>query len=392
MRRSHVLIKPAGERLLAARLALFYGAYFAAVGIHLPFWPLWLEWRGLDAVAIGYVLAAGFWPRIATNLLIPAISDRLGERRRPMILLTAVTLAGVGLFALARDFWPLLWLSVLTGATWAAILPLGEAVALGEAQRRDLNYGRIRLWGSIAFILAAIGIGQWLEDAGPAIILWSVAAAVACILGACMLLPDGIARTRPVAFADFRRLTGTREFLAFVAAAAMIQVSHAVYYGFATLHWRAAGHGELVIGLLWAEGVVAEVVLFACAGALLRRLGPIRLLIFAGALTVVRWALSALSTDLAVLVPAQALHAASFGATHLAAMYYLRDHTPPELHASAQGFYAAIGTALPFGLLTPLAGWLYGAADGDAFWAMAALALAGTALAAKLASRLRLAG
>jgi MFS transporter, PPP family, 3-phenylpropionic acid transporter len=100
-----------------------------------------------------------------------------------------------------------------------------------------------------------------------------------------------------------------------------------------------------------------------------------------------RWGLSALSTDLAVLVPAQALHAASFGATHLAAMYYLRDHTPPELHASAQGFYAAIGTALPFGLLTPVAGWLYGAAGGDAFWAMAALALAGTALAARLASR-----
>ncbi|HEX6113347.1 MAG TPA: MFS transporter [Geminicoccaceae bacterium] len=386
-----LLTGPAGERLLATRLALFYGAYFAAVGIHLPFWPVWLEWRGLDAAEIGYVVAAGFWPRIATSLLIPAMSDRLGKRRRPMILLTAVTLAGLALFALARDFWPLLLLSVLTGATWAAILPLGEAVTLGEAQRRDLNYGRIRLWGSIAFILAAIGIGQWLEHAGPAIILWSIAAVVACLLGACILLPEGRSTARAAAFADFRRLAGTPAFLAFIAAAGMIQVSHAVYYGFATLHWRGAGHGELVIGLLWAEGVVAEVVLFAWAGALLRRLGPVPLLILAGVLTVARWVLSALSTDLAVLVPAQALHAASFGAVHLAAMYYLRDHTPPELHASAQGFYAAIGTALPFGLLTPLAGWLYGAAGGDAFWAMAALALAGTALAARLASRPHLA-
>jgi MFS transporter, PPP family, 3-phenylpropionic acid transporter len=101
---------------------------------------------------------------------------------------------------------------------------------------------------------------------------------------------------------------------------------------------------------------------------------------------VARWALSALSIELAFLVAAQALHAASFGAVHLAAMHYLRDHTPPELHASAQGFYAAIGTALPFGLLTPLAGWLYGVAGGGAFWAMAALALAGTMLALKLAA------
>jgi MFS transporter, PPP family, 3-phenylpropionic acid transporter len=391
MRVDHVLAGSAGERQLAARLALFYGAYFAAVGIYLPFWPLWLEWRGLDAVEIGYVLAAGFWPRIATSLLIPALSDRLGERRRPMILLTAVTLLGLALFALASNFWPLLLLSVLTGATWAAILPLGEAVALGEAQRRDLSYGRIRLWGSLAFVLAAIGIGQWLEGAGPAIILWSIATAVACMLGACILLPAGRSSAHPAVLADVRRLAGTPEFLAFVAAGGLIQVSHAVYYGFATLHWRGAGHGELVIGLLWAEGVVAEVVLFACAGALLRRLGPMRLLLLAGTLTVARWALFALSTELAVLVPAQALHAASFGGTHLAAMHYLRDHTPPELHASAQGFYAAIGVALPFGLLTPLAGWLYGVADGDAFWAMAALALAGTGLAAMLTSRLRLA-
>jgi MFS transporter, PPP family, 3-phenylpropionic acid transporter len=372
------------EHLLAARLALFYAAYFAAVGIYLPFWPVWLESRGLDATEIGYVLAAAFWPRVVTNLLIPSISDRLGERRRPMILLTAATLGGLILFAVARDFWPLLLLSLLTGTSWATILPLGEALALGEAKRRDLDYGRVRLWGSLAFILTAIGVGEWLERAGPPIILWSVAAMVAWLLAACVLLPPGEFEGRAAAAADLRRLVRKPEFLAFVAAAGLLQASHAVYYGFATLHWRAAGHGELVIGLLWAEGVVAEVALFAWAAALLRRFPPIRLLALAGALTVTRWAVSALSTDLVVLVPAQALHAASFGAVHLAAMHYLRDRTPPELHASAQGFYAALGTALPFGLLTPAAGWLYGIGGGLAFWAMAAIALVGTALAARL--------
>jgi MFS transporter, PPP family, 3-phenylpropionic acid transporter len=372
------------EHLLAARLALFYAAYFAAVGIYLPFWPVWLESRGLDATEIGYVLAAAFWPRVVTNLLIPSISDRLGERRRPMILLTAATLGGLILFAVARDFWPLLLLSLLTGTSWATILPLGEALALGEAKRRDLDYGRVRLWGSLTFIMTAIGVGEWLERAGPPIILWSVAAMVAWLLAACVLLPPGEFEGRAAAAADLRRLVRKPEFLAFVAAAGLLQASHAVYYGFATLHWRAAGHGELVIGLLWAEGVVAEVALFAWAAALLRRFPPIRLLALAGALTVTRWAVSALSTDLVVLVPAQALHAASFGAVHLAAMHYLRDRTPPELHASAQGFYAALGTALPFGLLTPVAGWLYGIGGGLAFWAMAAIALVGTALAARL--------
>jgi MFS transporter, PPP family, 3-phenylpropionic acid transporter len=364
------------------RLALFYGAYFAAVGIHLPFWPVWLEARGLAPTEIGYVLAAAFWPRIVTSLLIPSLADRFGDRLRPMIVLAAVTLVGLVLFGLARDFLALLLLSLITGASWAAILPLGETVVLREAKRRDLSYGRIRLWGSLTFILGAIGVGEWLKRAGPEIVLWSIAGAVAATLVACLLLPEERSRGESSGSTELRRLVRQPGLLAFVAAAGMIQASHAAYYGFATLHWRAAGHGELVIGLLWAEGVVAEILLFAAAAPLLRRFEPIRLLALAGALAAMRWGLAGLSTELAVLVPAQALHAASFGAVHLAAMHYLRDRTPPELHASAQGFYAAIGTALPFGLVTPVAGWLFGITGGGVFWAMAALALAGTALAA----------
>jgi PPP family 3-phenylpropionic acid transporter len=142
-----------------------------------------------------------------------------------------------------------------------------------------------------------------------------------------------------------------------------------------------------VVGLLWAEGVVAEILLLACASALFRWLEPHRLLAVAGALTVVRWSVTALGSDLALLVPAQLLHGASFGATYLATMHYLRDHTPPALQASAQAINASVGFALLFGLVTPVAGWLYAAAGGSAFWAMAAIALAGTAIAAGLNTR-----
>jgi PPP family 3-phenylpropionic acid transporter len=342
---------------------------------------VWLEAHSLSATEIGYVLAAAFWPRVVTSFLIPALADRLGTRRRPMIALAAATLAGVLLFALARDFSSLLLLSMITGASWAAILPLGEALALAEAKRRDLGYGRVRLWGSLAFILGAVGLGEWLEHAGPDVVLWSIAGTVAATLIACIALPEEPTAAAAPDAGKLGRLVRESGLVGFVAAAGLIQASHAAYYGFATLHWRAAGHDELVIGALWAGGVVAEVLLFAAAGAVLRRLEPTRLLALAGALTAVRWGLLGLSADLVVLVPAQALHAASFGATHLAAMHYLRDRTPPDLHASAQGFYAAIGTALPFGLVTPVAGWLYGAAGGGAFFAMAALALAGAALA-----------
>ncbi len=369
---------------IATRLAFFYGAAFAAVGIHLPFWPVWLEAQGLSATEIGYVIAAGFWPRVVTNPLIAREADRLGERRRPMALLAVMTLIAVTLFSVADGFWAILGLSLLAGTTWAAILPLGEALALRQTQSHQISYGRVRAWGSISFVLVAIGAGRWLEQTGPSVILPLLGAMVAVTALACVTLPETKDGHRPQEPPRLRRLLQQPGVLRFIFAAGLIQVSHSVYYSFATLHWRAAGHGEAVIGWLWAEGVIAEVLLFFWAGALLLRVSALQLLILAGSLAALRWCLTAASTDLLVLILAQALHAATFGAAHLAAIHHLRDITPPELQASAQALYAAIGFALLFGLITPVSGWLYETIGGMAFLAMAGLAVLGTGLAATM--------
>jgi PPP family 3-phenylpropionic acid transporter len=369
---------------IGIRLAVFYGSAFAATGVFLPFWPVWLAAQGLSPAEIGYVLAAGFWPRVVSNLVIARQSDHWGERRRLMAALAAVTLVGLALFALVDRLLWFLVLSALTGASWASILPLGEALALNQAKRAGLDYGRVRLWGSLTFILMAVGAGLWVERSGAPIVLALLLGAVGLTLLACLLLPEDATPVRQDAPPRLRRLLEQPGFVWFIGAAGLIHVSHAVYYGFATLHWRAAGYGEATIGWLWALAVLAEVLLFWWAGALLRRVDPVRLLALAGALTVLRWLLTASSVALPVLLLAQTLHAASFGAAHLAAMHHLRDTTPAELQASAQGVYAAFGFALPFGLITPLAGWLYGAAGGAAFLAMAALALLGTALVARI--------
>jgi PPP family 3-phenylpropionic acid transporter len=376
-----------GSLTTAVRLAAFYAAVFAVVGVQVPFWPVWLEARGLSASQIGWVIAAAFWPRVITSLMIPHQADRLGERRRPMAVLAAITLIGVALFALADRFWMFMGLGLVTGACFAAILPLGEALVLQETHRHRLSYGRVRLWGSITFIVAAIATGRSLQQSGSEVVLLLLLIALAATVACCLALPEQPRPPRAGTPLGVTRLLRQPGLLSFVLAAGLIQASHVVYYGFATLHWRAAGLGEAVIGWLWAEGVVAEIVLFTWAAAVLRRLPPLQLLAVAGGLTVLRWVATALSTDLAVLVPVQTLHAASFGAVHLATVHYLRAQTPLELQASAQGFYAAIGGALLSGLITPVGGWLYGRAGGEAFWAMAAIALAGTIAAIGLMRR-----
>lgn len=369
------------------RLALFYGASFAAIGISLPYWPVWLASRGLTPTEIGLLLAANFWPRIATSVAIAHTADRMGRRRPLMLLLAAVTLIGMALFALAHHLWLFLLLSLVTGASRAAILPLGEALALRELKAQGFGYGPVRLWGSITFILASVGGGWWIGRSGPESVLGLLLALLTVNLLACAQLPENRAPQPPPEPPRLGQLVRLPGLLRLVLAAGLIQVSHALYYGFASLHWRAGGLSEAVIGWLWAEGVIAEVLLFAFASRVLHRLDPPRLLTLAGGLAVLRWCLTAAGTDLALLIPAQALHAASFGAVHLATMHQLRDRVPPELQASAQGFYAAIGNALLFGLVTPLAGWLYAKAGGTAFFAMAALALAGTWLSTAIDAR-----
>ncbi|MGI9451181.1 MAG: 3-phenylpropionate MFS transporter [Geminicoccaceae bacterium] len=368
----------------AVRLAFFYAAIFASIGIFLPYWPLWLDFRGLSPSEIGLIIGASFWPRIVTSLVIPHLADRLGKRRSAMVWLTALTLLGLGGFALVSEFWLFMLLSLLTGATWASILPLGEAISLNQTARHELSYGRVRLWGSMTFILMSIGGGYALDIFGASVIFSLILGLTFLTLIACVTMPDVDQTPRSAEGLHLSQLFRRLELWQLVIASGLIQVSHAVFYGFGTIHWRAAGHGDATIGWLWAEGVIAEVLLFMWGAKLIGRMSNRQLIMIAGALAVLRWTLNGFSASLPLLILTQALHAASFALTYLATLHYLRDTTPPALQASAQGFYSAIGLAPLFGIATPLSGWLYGLVQGQAFFAMAVMAMIGTLLAMTL--------
>ena len=208
-------------------------------------------------------------------------------------------------------------------------------------------------------------------------------------LAACAGLPD--TRTAPAETArlPIGLVLRDRTFVLFLATVALIQGSHAVYYAFGTLHWRAVGYSDAVIGWLWAEGVIAEIILFAFGGALVRRLGPARLILLAGIAGIVRWCATGLSDALPVLVMVQALHAFTFGAAHLGAIYFIARTVPPALSATAQSLYSAAVMGLGLGLAILASGSLYATFGGGAYFAMAALAALGSVLAVVLARRLK---
>ena len=377
---------------MAARFSFYYAAIFLAVGIHLPFWPAWLKFRGLDAAEISLILSVGVWIRAFANPFIAHFADRSGAHKKIIMISAGGGVITYALFGIADGFWMLFVVNVAASAMFMALIPLGENLASRASVEHGFDYGRVRLWGSITFILAAYAGGWVVEETGDAAILWMIVAAMIAAFIAGFGLPERPTRD-PATVPDVRfpafALLRQKRFLVFIAAVSLLQSSHAVLYVFGTIHWRDAGIADDVIGALWAEGVIAEIILFAFSGAVVARVSPIRLMWIAAAAGVVRWAILANTTDVTTLFATQWLHGLTFGAAHLAAMHHMLRTVPEHMSASAQSLYSGFAIGLVMGLMMLVTGWLYAGYGSGAFYAMILLSAAGGAVALWLAGLTR---
>jgi len=380
---------------LAWRLAFLYAALFFVVGCYLPYMPVWLHWRNLDDAAIALLLAT---PLFARMLFTPAISfaaDWFGARRPVLIVLAWGSLLSFVLLWASDSFWQMLLATLLLAASWTTIMPLIETVAVSGIRGAGLDYGRVRLWGSGTFILASFGCGLIVGALGAASVMpLLIGSSMLVVLGV-YLVPRAVADSagpktstfRRISIADATKLAHSPSFLLFLLAAAAIQSSHALYYAFGTIHWRAQGFAVGTIGALWALGVLAEIGLFAVSARILASWGATRLLMAAGAAAALRWSLMAFDPPLWATALLQCLHAMTFGAAHLAAIYFLSQAVPEDRGATAQGLYAAVVAGLGLGLVTVACGPLYQHLGGYAYAVMVVLALVGVGSALLLMRR-----
>jgi PPP family 3-phenylpropionic acid transporter len=278
-------------------------------------------------------------------------------------------------------------LTVLTAASVTPIMPLGDSLTLLKSRNSQARYGRIRSWGSLTFIAASIVGGALIERHPTELLLWLINASLAVLIGACAVLPDvHLDRSVEVRASEprMRGLALHPMFLLFLGATSAIHASHLVYYGFGALHWQAAGLSLDAVGLLWAEGVVAEIGVFFASAVLLRRMSPPRLIALAGLAAAVRWTVLSFTTDTLALIVVQSLHGLSFGACHLGAIYFMAQAAPRSMSASAQTLYASVATGLLPGLAMLGVGRLYGALAGAAYLVAAAMAVLAVVLAMAL--------
>ncbi len=370
----------------AWRLAAFYAALFIALGVQLPFLPVWLAAKGLDAGAIGVVLAIPMVVRVFAIPLAARTADHYDALRTAIAIAAAAAVLGYGAVALAQGAAAIMAAFALASACYTPLMPLADAYAFLGLRRRTADgefprpglpaYGPVRLWGSAAFMAGSFGAGLLLDLIAPRDLIWLVVVAMMLAAAAAWVLVPLPASEAP-ARGRSRSTPGLlreRAFLATAAAASLIQASHALYYGFSTLEWQAAGLGGGAIGALWALGVVAEIALFAVSARL--PITPETLLLIGAAGAVIRWSAMALDPPAPLLPLLQCLHGLSFGATHLGAVAYIARAAPAEQGATAQG-YLAVAQGLVMAAAMGVSGLLYARWGSLAYGAMALAAAAG---------------
>jgi PPP family 3-phenylpropionic acid transporter len=364
---------------LPVRLAAYYCAHFVHAGLFMAYFPLWLAWRGFGAVEIAWVLAL---PQIMRTFA-PAgwglAADRTGALRALVALSCAGFALGFAALPFAESFTAVALVIGLTSLVSAGALPLVETITLGALAGQPGRYGPIRLWGSVGFIAAVLAGGAWLDVAPVAALPWAMLGFALAALAVALSLPGGGARAHaePVPW----RLDGPVARL--LACGFCMAAAHGTLYAFFTLHLERSGYRVATIGMLWTLGVLAEIVVFLFLPQLFRRFALSTVLAASFACAALRFVLLGWLADvLWLLVIAQLLHAATFGAFHAAAVAAVQRVFPAAAHARGQTLFSSVtyGAGGAVGALA--AGWLWeGGGPGLAFSFSALAGLVGLHLA-----------
>jgi PPP family 3-phenylpropionic acid transporter len=325
-------------------LAPVYLFYFGAVGILIPYWGPYLRDMGLGPVEIGQLMAVF----LAWRLLAPTawgwLADHTGQRM-PLVRLAAVlSAASFALVAVQIRFGGLLlWMSVFA-IFWTALIPQYEANTLAVLGPRIGSYGRIRLWGSVGFILAVILGGAWFERYGLSSVPLVVGVLITFVALSTWFAPAGAQPRTDGAGPGFASILRQPRVMALLLVALLVQAAFGPYYVFFTVYLEELGYDRGTIGALWALGVAAEIAVFLYSPVLFRLFGRRVLLLSALGFAVVRWCLTAAYADhLVWLVFAQVMHMASFGLFHAVAVVCIHDFFPGKAHGRGQAIYSSAG-------------------------------------------------
>ncbi|MBU3981297.1 MAG: MFS transporter, partial [Proteobacteria bacterium] len=312
-----------------------YFLYFGIMGIFLPYFNLYCYHLDFTGFQIGLLSAL----RTVTIVLFPLFWGALADRfqiRRPIYILCNFVSAGIWTcYLYTTDFWLMLVITLFYGIFYAPIISFLEAFTMDVLGEEKKSYGRLRAWGSIAFIVIVVVIGRIID-------LFSIEIIIAVILAGSLLqalisvkIPD-IIIPKKQSFAPKAQVLLKRRLTVFLFCAFLMLVSHGTYYGFFSIHLDSLGYGNTFIGIAWALASIAEILVMINSNKIFKRFSLENVLAFSFVIATLRWLILFFVKSPALILISQVFHAVTYGAFHIASILYIDLLTPDEAKTLGQ--------------------------------------------------------
>ena len=325
------------------RLSRFYFFYYFFVGSFVPYWGIYLQSENFSPSSIGILLSLFQISRIVAPNFWGWLADHTGHRVKWIKLTSFLGLIGfIGVFWAKGFFWiflVMLALSLFTSST----LPLAESLTLAHLATTDGHYSRIRLWGSIGFIVASLFLGYLIDLQGINILLWVLLIAQAIIFFLSNTIPETQDIQHKTNDLSIWKIIKTPSVIALLLGCTLMVSAHGVLYNFYSIYLKDHGYSGGTIGWLWAVGVICEILIFMAMPKILRRYSLKAILLMSLFLGVIRFILIGASPDhLYLLFIAQMFHAATFGSFHAASIEVIAYYFKGRNQTRGQAIYNSV--------------------------------------------------
>ncbi len=364
---------------MPALLALFYFFYFAIIAVHIIFLPKVLSSVGYSPSEIGIIFAAA--PLV--RFIVPFAFIKGVQLNRTIFnyALLLLSLSAFAFYPALDSFYALLCANIGLGIGLSLILPFIEVIALEQVGKE--RYGKVRLYGSIGFILVSLVLVQFLNTPQTAIVYLIAMVMATALFGYVIARHD----TAKISSSDTSSKEGFTVFTRWRlwGGLLLMQISFGAFYNFFTIYETERGISLDMTIYLWSFGVIVEIIMLYFQGPLLKK-NLLGILQFTTAFTALRWLLLFLyPTDIALLFASQSIHALSFALFHSAAISYL--FTLYAQKKLAQQFFFGISYGLGGFIGAIGAGYIYELWPSQLFAVAAVVALCSFALLRSSASK-----
>ena len=367
---------------LGLKTSMLYGAVYLHYGVFAIFMPVWLKHQGLPASQVGLLISLPLLLRILFVAPVSALADRLRRIREVLFACLVLTAVLVTSLNLAHGFVVIAIFFVVLSMSWDPIQNLTDSYAVAAVRVRGLDFGRMRVWGSLAHISANVIGGEIIDHAGIHVVPWLTAALLLVPLAVIPFLPADrrFGDPVPAARGEWMSLLRDGPLMVVLFATSLILGSQGLFGAFAAIQWTAKGFPSVYIAALNGVGIGAEIVILLVCQRLLGKRSPLVLILVMAGVTVARWLLMTLDPGRTALIPIQILQGSGMGVV-AGLMLFIAERAPAHLMATAQGLYAVILGVIA-ALIVAGSGFLWQAMGPRAYLVMALITVVGMVMVA----------